>query len=161
MTDPVTLTRAGNIGLICIDNPPVNALGFAVRKGIVARITEADNDSKIDAVVLCAKGRTFPAGADIKEFGRPLLEPNLGEVCSHIEKCSKPVIATLHGTVLGGGFEVALGTHFRIAAPGTRFGFPRGLDWHPARGLWHPTSAPYYRRTAGAGFDDQRHAYYP
>ena len=127
MTDPVTLTRTGNIGLICIDNPPVNALSFAVRRGLVSCITQADADSKIDAVVIWADGRTFPAGADITEFDRPPIEPALVDVCDHIEGCSKPVIAALHGTVLGGGFEVALGSHFRIAAPGTRFGFPEVL----------------------------------
>ena len=84
MTDPVTLTRTGNIGLICIDNPPVNALSFAVRRGLVSCITQADADSKIDAVVIWADGRTFPAGADITEFDLPPIEPALVDVCDHI-----------------------------------------------------------------------------
>ncbi|MGL1921513.1 MAG: 3-hydroxyacyl-CoA dehydrogenase NAD-binding domain-containing protein [Hyphomicrobiales bacterium] len=124
MTKPVTLTVENNIGIITIDNPPINALGIDVRTGLIDAIDKADANDDVKAVIINANGRTFPAGADIREFGKKPVEPHLVATCSHIENCSKPVIAALHGTVLGGGFEIALSTHFRIALAKTKFGLP-------------------------------------
>ena len=124
MTNPVTLSVKDHIGIIIIDNPPINALGIDVRKGLISCIDEADANADVKAVIIHANGRTFPPGADITEFGKPPLEPHLVATCSHVENCSKPVIAALHGTVLGGGFEITLSAHFRIAMPKTKFGLP-------------------------------------
>lgn len=124
MTNPVTLSVKDHIGVITIDNPPINALGIDVRKGLINCIDEAEANTDVKAVIIHANGRTFPPGADIKEFGKPPLEPHLVITCSHVENCSKPVIAALHGTTLGGGFEIALSAHFRIAMPKTKFGLP-------------------------------------
>ena len=124
MTNPVTLLVKNHIGIITIDNPPINALGIDVRKGLISSIDEAEANTDVKAVIIHANGRTFPPGADIKEFGKPPLEPHLVITCSHVENCSKPVIAALHGTALGGGFEIALSAHFRIAMPKTKFGLP-------------------------------------
>ncbi|HEX7416956.1 MAG TPA: 3-hydroxyacyl-CoA dehydrogenase NAD-binding domain-containing protein [Steroidobacteraceae bacterium] len=121
---PVTLTRESGIGLILIDNPPVNALSQAVRAGLWDCIGRAEADPDIDAIVVLCMGRTFCAGADIREFGRPMQDPALPALIERIEDCSKPVIAALHGTALGGGLEVALGCHFRIALPAAKLGLP-------------------------------------
>lgn len=128
MTKPVNSVVSfivkDNIGIITIDNPPMNALGIDVRKGLISCINEAEANDAVKAVVLHAAGRTFPVGADIREFGKPPLEPHLVATCSHVENCSMPVIVGLHGTTLGGGFEIALSAHFRIAMPKTKFGLP-------------------------------------
>ncbi|MCX7645061.1 MAG: 3-hydroxyacyl-CoA dehydrogenase NAD-binding domain-containing protein [Rhodobacteraceae bacterium] len=116
--------RAGEVMLIAIDSPPVNALGHAVRAGIAAALDAAEADPGIAAVVIAAEGRTFPAGADITEFGEPPAPPALPDLCRRIEDFPKPVVACLHGTALGGGFELALAAHWRVAAPGTRIGLP-------------------------------------
>lgn len=121
---PVTYQREGGIAFIQIDNPPVNALSAAVRQGLsdaVARLAE-DAEAKV-AVLFCA-GRTFIAGADISEFGKPPVAPFLPDVVAALEASEKPVVAALHGTVLGGGLEIALGAHYRVAVPGTRMGLP-------------------------------------
>lgn len=121
---PVRYLPQGEIALIEIDNPPVNALSAAVRAGLaeaMARLAD-DPDARI-AVLFCA-GRTFIAGADISEFGKPPQPPILPDVIAAIEGSAKPVVAALHGTVLGGGLEVALGAHYRVALPGTRMGLP-------------------------------------
>src|SRR3546814_8011413 len=91
------------IGVIRIDNPPVNALNNAVRSGIADAVTALGQDSGLDAVVIACAGRTFIAGADIKEFGKRCQPPSLAETCDAIGACPKPVIAALHGTALGGG----------------------------------------------------------
>lgn len=123
-SSPVTYEPAAQIGHIIIDSPPVNALSFAVRQGIADAIASfAADDSALVAVIWC-KGRTFIAGADISEFGKPPKAPLLPDVIATIESCAKPVIASLHGTVLGGGLEVALGAHGRVAVAGTRMGLP-------------------------------------
>lgn len=124
ITDKVSLTVEDGIGFVVVDNPPVNALGQAVRAGISGGIKAAEADPDVKAVVIIASGRTFPAGADITEFGKPPMEPSLPSVCQIIEDCSKPVIAALHGTALGGGFEIALSSHYRIADAKARIGLP-------------------------------------
>ncbi len=120
----ITTRTEGNVLIVTADNPPVNALSEAVRKGLFDAISQAESDPAVRAVVIIAKGRTFFAGADITEFGKPLAEPGLPTVCDRIEGCTKPVVAAMHGTVLGGGLEVALACHYRIAVPSTQFGLP-------------------------------------
>lgn len=124
ITEKVTLKIEGSLAFVVINNPPVNALGQAVREGIAGGIKTAEANADVKAVILIAEGRTFPAGADITEFGKPPMEPGLPEVCQIIEDCTKPVIAALHGTTLGGGFEVALSAHYRIALATTKIGLP-------------------------------------
>ena len=120
----VGLSRDGSVAVITVDNPPVNALKHDMRVGLIEAFAQARNDAGVAAVVLMAAGRTFIAGADITEFDKPPRTPATGDVIDAIEAMPKPVIAALHGTPLGGGLEVALGCHFRIAAPGTRLGLP-------------------------------------
>ena len=124
MTDLVTLRREGNIGVIVIDNPPVNAFSAPARAGVLAALLRASDDAAIEAIVLRCAGRTFIAGADISEFGKPPQPPSFPEVIRAIEACAKPVVAAMHGTALGGGLEVALGCHYRVAVPGTRLALP-------------------------------------
>ncbi|WP_031554010.1 3-hydroxyacyl-CoA dehydrogenase NAD-binding domain-containing protein [Parvularcula oceani] len=121
---PVSTRREGEILIVISDNPPVNALGHAVRKGLADAIGEASRDEGIKAVVIRCEGRTFFAGADITEFGKPLQEPGLPQVVDMIEKSAKPVVAAIHGTALGGGLEVALGCHYRVAVPSAKLGLP-------------------------------------
>ncbi|WP_447553084.1 enoyl-CoA hydratase/isomerase family protein [Vreelandella sp. EE22] len=120
----VSYQRHGDIGVIEIDNPPVNALSHAVRSGLIDALDEGIADPQTQALVLLASGRTFIAGADIREFGKPSQAPILPEVISALEACPKPLVASLHGTALGGGLEVALGCHYRVALEGTRVGLP-------------------------------------
>ncbi|WP_372611489.1 3-hydroxyacyl-CoA dehydrogenase NAD-binding domain-containing protein [Aquicoccus sp.] len=127
MSDQVTLTRDGDIAVVTVDNPPVNALGAAVRQGLYKAMEEIDADDAIKAAIIIGAGRTFPAGADIREFGQPPQPPGLSEVCMRIEDTTKPVIAAIHGTALGGGLEVSLGAHYRISDPKGRVGLPEVL----------------------------------
>lgn len=120
---PVQYEVIDNLGVIYIDNPPVNALGSAVRSGIRDALNIADKDDSKAVLIFC-RGRTFFAGADISEFGKPPQEPSLPQVVEQLENFSKPVVAALHGTALGGGLEVALATHYRCAAPTTKLGLP-------------------------------------
>lgn len=120
----VELRRDGDVAVITIDNPPVNALKQEVRAGLVATLTQARDDAGVRAVVIACAGRTFVAGADITEFGKPPVPPGLGEVIALLESMPKPVVAAIHGTALGGGLELTLGCHFRVAAPGSRVGLP-------------------------------------
>jgi len=120
----VKIERHDAIAIIKINNPPVNALSAAVRQGIAAAIKEVAADSGVQGVVLACEGRTFVAGADITEFGKPPQSPGLSEVISLIENCPKPVVASIHGTALGGGLELALGCHFRVASKDARMGLP-------------------------------------
>ncbi|WP_417478639.1 3-hydroxyacyl-CoA dehydrogenase NAD-binding domain-containing protein [Maricaulis sp.] len=120
----ITTQRHGDVLVIISDNPPVNALGQAVRAGLAAGIAEAAGDDAIKAVVIRCEGRTFFAGADITEFGKPPVGPSLPEVVDAIEQCRKPVVAAIHGTALGGGLEVALGCHYRIAIGSAKLGLP-------------------------------------
>jgi 3-hydroxyacyl-CoA dehydrogenase len=122
--NPISTTRHGDVLIVTSNNPPVNALGAAVRQGLVAAIEEAEADDSIKAVVIRCEGQTFFAGADITEFGKPPVMPWLPSVVDTIENCSKPVVAAIHGTALGGGLEVALGSHYRIAVPDAKLGVP-------------------------------------
>jgi len=124
ITEAVSLEKQGEIALLWIDNPPVNALGHPVRKGMADGITMAMNDDEIKAIVVICKGRTFCAGADIREFGKPPLEPHLPDVLNTFDQCTKPIIAAIHGTAFGGGLETALSSHFRVAVPSAQFGLP-------------------------------------
>ncbi|KAA0013547.1 enoyl-CoA hydratase/isomerase family protein [Billgrantia pellis] len=124
MTSPINYHRHDDIGVITIDNPPVNALGQAVRQGLMEAVAQGNEDTEVRALVLVACGRTFIAGADIREFGKPPQAPILPEVIGHLEASAKPIIAVLHGTALGGGLEVALGCQLRVALPGTKVGLP-------------------------------------
>lgn len=121
---PVSLLRSDGIAIITVDNPPVNALSHAVREGLMRCIDEAEADAAIDAIVLQCAGRTFIAGADIREFDQPPQSPHLPDVVAHIEACGKPVVAAIHGTALGGGLEVAMGCHYRIARRDAAVGLP-------------------------------------
>ena len=124
MTDqPVSVVIDGDLALVTVDNPPVNALRQAVRVGLVDAVKAVEESSAKAAVLLCA-GRTFIAGADIREFDMGPLLPHLTDVVGAIEMCSKPWIAAIHGTALGGGLEVALGCHYRVASPLAKMGLP-------------------------------------
>ncbi|PMS35552.1 3-hydroxyacyl-CoA dehydrogenase [Trinickia symbiotica] len=120
----VTRTLHGDVLVIAIDNPPVNALGVEVRRGLLEAIEAADADAAVAAVVIVGVGRNFIAGADIREFGKPPQPPHLPAVCDRIEASTKPVVAAIHGAALGGGLEVALAAHYRIAAAGAKLGLP-------------------------------------
>jgi 3-hydroxyacyl-CoA dehydrogenase len=122
--DVVEFRREGPIAVITVNHPPVNALNIPMRTGLVAALQRAREDKDVEAVVLTAAGRTFIAGADITEFNKPPVPPTTGDVIETLDAMPKPVVAALHGTPLGGGLEVALGCHFRVAAPGTRLGLP-------------------------------------
>lgn len=124
MSEIVTFSKEGRIGIITVNNPPVNALSQAVRAGIKSGIAQGIEDQGVDAMVIICAGRTFIAGADIREFGKPPMEPHLPDVCKFIEDSPKPVIAAIHGTALGGGLEIALSSHFRIAVATARVGLP-------------------------------------
>ncbi len=124
MPGQVELRRDGNVAVIVVDNPPVNALSHDVRAGLIEAFTRARDDAAVEAIVLTAAGRTFIAGADITEFDKPPTAPTLVDVIALIDSIGKPVVAAVHGTPLGGGLEVTLGCHFRVAAPGTRLGLP-------------------------------------
>ena len=115
------------IALIEISNPPVNAISAAVRVGLLETIENLSLNEKIRAIVITAPERTFLAGADIKEFGKKVDAPILGKICDKIESLNKIVVASLHGTPLGGGLEVAMSAHYRIAAPNTKVGLPEVL----------------------------------
>lgn len=123
MQDVVSYELVDNIAVISVNNPPVNALSQAVREGILDAVTTAQGDAS-EAIILHCEGRTFIAGADIKEFGKPPQKPGLPSILSAIENSSKPVIAAIHGTALGGGFEVALACHYRCAIASAKVGLP-------------------------------------
>jgi len=123
MSSPVKYELESNIGVISVDYPPVNALSQAVRQGLHDAITAAQDDAS-EAVVIVCDGRTFIAGADITEFGKPAVEPFLTDLLNTIEASVKPVVAAIHGTALGGGFETALASHYRCALESAKFGFP-------------------------------------
>ncbi|HWT31700.1 MAG TPA: 3-hydroxyacyl-CoA dehydrogenase NAD-binding domain-containing protein [Propylenella sp.] len=125
MTAPaVQLLPREDVAVVLIDNPPVNALSHAVRSGVLEALARIGPDVTIRAAVIACAGKTFVAGADIREFGARPRSPTLWELIEALDRMTKPVVAALHGTVLGGGLELALGCHFRIAAPSTRLGFP-------------------------------------
>jgi 3-hydroxyacyl-CoA dehydrogenase len=123
-TSPISTRKHGDVLIVLSNNPPVNALSTAVRQGLVDAIAEAEADDGVKAVVIACEGQTFFAGADISEFGKPPQMPWLPAVVDAIENCSKPVVAAIHGTALGGGLEVALGCHYRVADPTAKLGTP-------------------------------------
>src|SRR5579859_301634 len=114
----------GSIAVLTIDNPPVNALSVAVRQGLQAATRRAVADTAVAAIVVIGKGRSFIAGADIREFGKPPQPPRLTEVIAELEAAPKPVVAAIDGFALGGGLEVALGCHFRVGTPRAQIGLP-------------------------------------
>ncbi|WP_153135075.1 3-hydroxyacyl-CoA dehydrogenase NAD-binding domain-containing protein [Paraburkholderia agricolaris] len=122
--DVVTRELRGKVLLVTIDHPPVNALSADVRRGLLAAIEAAETDKAVEAVLIVGAGRNFIAGADIREFGKPPVPPSLPDVCNQIEACSKPVVAAIHGAALGGGLEVALAAHYRLAVDGAKLGLP-------------------------------------
>jgi 3-hydroxyacyl-CoA dehydrogenase len=123
-TSPISIRKHGDVLIILSNNPPVNALSTAVRQGLVEAITQAEADRSVKAIVIACEGQTFFAGADITEFGKPPQDPWLPMVCDRIENCSKPVVAAIHGTAFGGGLEVALGCHYRVADSTAKLGTP-------------------------------------
>ena len=124
INDVTTIEKDENISIITLNSPPVNALSASVREGLYKGITEARNDKETEAIIIICEGRTFIAGADISEFGKEPKGPSLYEVQEFIEDSNKPVIAAIHGTALGGGLEVALTCHYRIAVPSAKCGLP-------------------------------------
>jgi 3-hydroxyacyl-CoA dehydrogenase len=123
-TNPISTRKHGDVLIVLSNNPPVNALSTAVRQGLVDAIQQAESDGSVHAVVIACEGQTFFAGADITEFGKPPQQPWLPMVVDAIEACSKPVVAAIHGTALGGGLEVALACHYRVAVPSAKLGTP-------------------------------------
>ena len=128
--DPVKINEVarfdadGRVGVITVDNPPVNALSAAVRTGIAEGVAKAIADPEIGAIVIICEGRTFFAGADITEFGKAPIEPTLRQLLEILEEAPKPIIAAIHGTALGGGLELALVAHYRVAVPSAKCGLP-------------------------------------
>ena len=121
---PPTYARHGPVAVITLANPPVNALGLVLRRQIVDSVTEAEADPETQVILLVGSERAFSAGADVREFGKPPQPPSLPEVCNRIEACSKPVVAAIHGAALGGGLEIALAAHYRLAVTGAKLGLP-------------------------------------
>ncbi|KIZ39417.1 MULTISPECIES: 3-hydroxyacyl-CoA dehydrogenase NAD-binding domain-containing protein [Rhodopseudomonas] len=124
MSEVVTRQSHDAIAVITVNSPPVNALSAAVRRGILDNVNAAVADPAVQAIVLTCAGRTFIAGADITEFGKPPQPPALNDVIAALENSPKPTIAAIHGTALGGGLEVALGCHFRVATKDAKLGLP-------------------------------------
>ncbi|AUH63478.1 3-hydroxyacyl-CoA dehydrogenase [Paracoccus zhejiangensis] len=124
MSAAVTLEREGEVALIRIDNPPVNAAGQPVREGLVKAVAALDADPGIRAAALYCAGRTFVAGADIREFGKPFVPPSLPETCDALAESRVPIVAVIQGTALGGGCEIAMACQARIGLPGAKLGLP-------------------------------------
>src|SRR6476619_6260540 len=129
MSDLVQLTKDNDIAIITVNNPPVNALSPGVPEGISEAIEQIDKDPTVKAAVLIGGGKTFVAGADIKEFGKMTSGKTRGGVpfvplLKRIEDCSKPVVMAIHGTAFGGGLELAMAGHYRVAAPSAQVGQP-------------------------------------
>jgi 3-hydroxyacyl-CoA dehydrogenase len=129
MSELVTLTRDGEIAVITVNNPPVNALSPGVPEGIAEAVAQVSNDDSIEGAVLIGAGRTFIAGADIREFGRITSGQRKGgirlnEILTPLEDCPKPIVAAIHGTAFGGGLEVAMACHYRVAVPSAQVGQP-------------------------------------
>lgn len=124
MSDTVSFSKQGAIGLIKVNNPPVNALNQSVRAGLKSCVEQGLADDSVKAMVLICEGRTFIAGADINEFAKGMGEPGLVPVIGTMETAAKPIVAAIHGTALGGGLEVALGCHYRVALASAKVGLP-------------------------------------
>src|ERR1700732_3065833 len=130
MSDLVLTSRDGDVGILTVNNPPVNALSPGVPEGITAGVEQFEKDDAVKAIVLIGGGRTFIAGADIREFGKMTSSgegrrgPGFNTILDRIEKSSKPVVAAIHGTALGGGLETAMACHYRVAVPSAQVGQP-------------------------------------
>jgi 3-hydroxyacyl-CoA dehydrogenase len=124
ITKSVDLDRRGRVAVLTVNNAPVNALSQHVRQGLHEGVKQAIADAGVQAIVIACAGRTFIAGADITEFGKPPVAPSLHEVLDAIESSPKPVVAAVHGTALGGGLEVTLACHYRVGVKDARFGLP-------------------------------------
>src|SRR3954469_21083950 len=116
----------GGIAVITLNNPPVNGLGYETRKAVAEAVERAEDDAAVQAIVITGAGKAFSGGADIKEFGTPkaLAEPNLLSLIRRVESASKPVVAAIHSVCMGGGLELALGCHYRVAVPGASIALP-------------------------------------
>lgn len=124
-TASIVQTRLdGEVLVVSINNPPVNALGQAVRAGLLAAVQQAAGDAGVKAVLIVGEGKAFIAGADIREFGKPAVAPSLPEVCNALESSNKLVVAAVHGAALGGGLEIALSAHYRLVLPKALMGLP-------------------------------------
>ncbi|WIY26186.1 3-hydroxyacyl-CoA dehydrogenase NAD-binding domain-containing protein [Parasedimentitalea psychrophila] len=123
MSDAIRYERVGDIAVLTAQNPPVNALGLDVRRGLLAGFERAETEGA-KAVLIYGDGRTYFAGADIREFGKPMQAPSFADLCTRIEASPLIVVSALHGTALGGGLEVALSSHYRIAVPSAKMGLP-------------------------------------
>lgn len=124
MSQPVSYQRRGRVGLVLVDNPPVNALSAAVRQGLIDALYQAIADEQAQIVMLAGEGRTYIAGADIREFSKPRQPPELDDVIQRFEASAKPVVSAIHGTALGGGLELALGCDYRVALSHAKVGLP-------------------------------------
>ena len=124
MSDTVSFSKQGAIGLIKVNNPPVNALNQSVRAGLKECVEQGLGDDSVKAMVLICEGRTFIAGADITEFAKGMGVPGFVPVIRNMETAGKPIVAGIHGTALGGGLEVALGCHYRVALASAKVGLP-------------------------------------
>ena len=120
----VTTALEGRVLVVSINNPPVNALSQAVRQGLADAVAQAQADAQVQAVLLVGSGKAFIAGADIREFGKPAMPPSLPDVLMQLESSNKLVVAAIHGPALGGGLEVALSCHYRLAVSGAKLGLP-------------------------------------
>ena len=124
INEKISIRRDGDVAIVVSDNPPVNALGQVVRAGLVEAFARLEADDSVKAIVVACAGKTFFAGADITEFGRPRQPPTLQDAIDRIERCPKPTVAAIHGTALGGGLEVALGCAYRVMVKGAAVGLP-------------------------------------
>lgn len=124
MNQAVTVSRDADIAIVTLDNPPVNALSHRLRAPLLEALENLRDDVSVSAIVLACAGRTFVAGADITEFGKPMQPPGLWEIIATLEKIAKPTVAAIHGTALGGGLELALGCHFRVVVKDAKLGLP-------------------------------------
>lgn len=124
MSSSVSVANENGVAVVTLDNPPVNALSFHIRKPLYEALTALRDNPAVRAIVIACAGRTFVAGADITEFGKPLQQPELRAIIALLETVTKPTVAAIHGTALGGGLELALGCHFRIADKSAKLGLP-------------------------------------